>query len=258
MEDFNVDSSVPPTEPLTAEKSSAETAPPASEAVPPAVEDAVTEEGEPKEEPLKPFKSASQLQAEHEEEQAARDELLESENPASGRLWYILKVQNNREKSIREAILQRIKLEGLGEFFGDLVIPTEKVTEFRGGKKRVVTKKLFPGYIVVHMEQNERTWAIVRETSGVGDFAGAIGEPAPLSEEEIDRILGTKKEGVAEPKIKIGVSVGANIRIKEGNFENFEGIVDAIDETSGRISVIINIFGRSTPVEIEHWQVESQ
>jgi transcriptional antiterminator NusG len=172
--------------------------------------------------------------------------------------WYILKVQSNRERSIAEALERKIRIEGLDRFFDQVIVPTEKVTEFKGGKKKVVERKLYPGYIVVHMHINDDTWFAVRETSGVGDFTGAGGKPTPMLPHEVSRIVQTEEEETSEaPKLDIKFSSGDKVKVKEGNFENFEGEVSTIDEASGRVTVMINIFGRSTPVELEYWQIEA-
>lgn len=170
--------------------------------------------------------------------------------------WYVLKVQTNREKSIREALQRRINRDGMEASFGQIVIATEKVMETKSGKKRVIERKLYPGYLFIQMILNDETWYLVRDTSGVGDFTGAGGVPTPMEDDEINRLI-RQEEAVNEPaKIKIPLSRGDVVKIKEGTFENFEGSVDAIDEDSGKISVLIEIFGRSTPVELEYWQVE--
>ncbi len=171
--------------------------------------------------------------------------------------WYILKVQVNREDSIKKSIERRISIAGLDEYFGEILVPTEKVTEIRGDKKRVVKRKIYPGYIMIFMEVNTETWFLVRETSGVGDFTGAVGKPTPMQPHEVQRMLASEKEDPTEsPKLKVGYEVGAQIKVKDGTFENFEGVVDSIDLTSGRVTVVINLFGRSTPVELEYWQIE--
>ena len=182
-----------------------------------------------------------------------------AEEPKSEKMdWYILKVQSNREESIREGLLRRVAIAGLGYFFGDVIVPTEKVTEFKGGKKRVIKRKLYPGYLVVHMEINEDTWFLVRETPGIGDFTGAAGRPSPMLPHEVARIVAKQEEKSEKaPKLKIGFREGERVKINEGTFENFEGEVDSIDETNGRVTVMINIFGRSTPVELEYWQIET-
>lgn len=172
--------------------------------------------------------------------------------------WYIVKVQTNREDSACEALTRRIKVAGMDQYFGEIIVPVERVTEVKGGKKRIVRRKLYPGYIVVQMELNDDTWFLVRETPGIGDFTGAIGRPTPLLPHEVNRILTKLAEEKAEdaPKLKIGCHVGDRVKINEGHFANFQGEVSSIDEANGRITVMINIFGRSTPVELEYWQVE--
>jgi transcription termination/antitermination protein NusG len=172
--------------------------------------------------------------------------------------WYILKVQSNRERTIAEALERKMRIEGLDRFFDQVIVPTEKVTEFKGGKKKIVERKLYPGYIVVHMHINDITWFAVRETSGVGDFTGAGGKPTPMLPHEVSRIIQTEEEETSEsPKLDIKFASGDKVKVKEGNFENFEGEVSTIDEASGRVTVMINIFGRSTPVELEYWQIEA-
>jgi transcriptional antiterminator NusG len=178
---------------------------------------------------------------------------------ASGeRRWYILKVQSNREDSIREALQKRIRIQGLDDFFGDIIVPIEKVTEFKNGKKRVVKRKLYPGYIVVNMELNDDTWFLVRETGGIGDFTGSGGKPSPMLDSEVKKIVkSTEEQPEAQEKIAIPFKKGDRTKITEGMFENYEGEVDAIDMSNGRVTVLINIFGRPVPVELEHWQLEA-
>jgi transcription termination/antitermination protein NusG len=191
------------------------------------------------------------------EVQAAKPPAVEV--PKSDKMdWYILKVQSNREESIREGLKRRVAIAGLEFFFGDVIIPTEKVTEFKAGKRKVFKRKLYPGYLVVQMEINEDTWFLVRETPGIGDFTGAAGHPTPMQAREVATILAKQEEKTDEaPRLKISFKVGDHVKIKEGTFENFEGDVANIDETNGRVTVLINIFGRSTPVDIEYWQIEA-
>jgi transcriptional antiterminator NusG len=156
--------------------------------------------------------------------------------------WYILKVQSNREDSIRESLKRRVAVAGLDRFFGEIIVPTEMVSEFKGGKKRVVKRKLYPGYLVVNMEINEDTWFLVRETPGIGDFTGSAGKPTPMLPHEVSKIIAKQEEKTEEtPKLKIPFNVGDRVKINEGTFENFEGEVDNIDEASGRATVMINI-----------------
>jgi transcriptional antiterminator NusG len=196
-------------------------------------------------------------QVEDDNENAAPiEEFIAPDEPPNKR-WYILKVQSNREDTIREGLQRRVAVAGLDRFFGDIIVPTEMVSEFKGGKKRVVKRKLYPGYLVVHMEINEDTWFLVRETPGIGDFTGSAGKPSEMSPQEVNRIIAKQEEKSAEaPKLKIDVKQGDRVKINEGTFENFEGEVDTIDEANGRVTVMINIFGRSTPVELEYWQIE--
>ncbi|MBR9802601.1 transcription termination/antitermination factor NusG [bacterium] len=171
--------------------------------------------------------------------------------------WYVLKVQSNREKSIRDSLNRRIKRDHMEDYFGEIIIPTEKVVETKGGKKRVREQRLYPGYIMIQMILNDDSWYLVRDTGGVGDFTGAAGKPIPMQDQEIARMLGAEESKQAEPtKVKIDLAVGDTVKIGEGTFESFEGSIEAIDEASGKISVLIEIFGRPTPVELEHWQVE--
>ncbi len=185
----------------------------------------------------------------------------EEEEEASEPQWYILKVQSNREDSIRDALWRRIKMYGLERFVHDIVVPTEDVAEFnKSGKRRIVKRKLFQGYIMVHMVINDDTWFAIRETPGVGDFTGAAGKPTPMEAAEVARYIKTgQEEDEEEAPIKTAIpfKTGDRVRVKEGYFQNFEGDVEAVDETHGRVTVMINIFGRPTPVELEHWQMES-
>jgi transcriptional antiterminator NusG len=173
--------------------------------------------------------------------------------------WYILKVQVNRENTICDALWRRVKVAGLERYFNKIIVPTEEVQEFtKTGKKRIVKRKLYPGYIMVNMAINDDSWFLVRETPGIGDFTGSAGKPTPMQAHEIAAILQKSEpetEAEAAPKIGIKVKPGDRVRVKEGYFQNFEGLIDSVDEANGRVTVII-IFNRSTPVELEHWQVE--
>jgi len=179
--------------------------------------------------------------------------------PAAGdKKWYILKVQSNREDSIRETLLRRISMQGMDRFFGEVIVPKEQVTEFKGGKKKVVSRKLYPGYILVNMVLNDETWYLVRETGGIGDFTGSAGRPSPMLPQDVAKLLHKDEEKTDEqPRLKINFKKGDRVKINEGTFENFEGEVEQIDESNGRVTVMLSIFGRSTPVDIEYWQIES-
>lgn len=175
--------------------------------------------------------------------------------------WYILKVAFNREDSIRDALEKRVKREGMEEYFNAIVVPTEDVVEFtRAGKRRITKRKLLPGYIMVNMVINDDTWFLVRETGGISDFTGAAGTPMPMDPADVERFINKPAADDDEDqpmKTAIPFRAGDRVRVKEGNFENQEGEVDLVDEANGRVTVIINIFGRSVPMELDHWQVEA-
>lgn len=220
-----------------------------------AAEEPVAEEEPAEAEPVRPKTGKNRGPIEEiteEDEEAATD--------AANKEWYILKVQSNREKSISSNLIRRVKMAGLEDYFGEILVPTEDLVEYKNGKKKVTKQKLYPGYIVVHMAINDETWFLVRETGGIGDFTGAAGKPVPMLPHEVDRIVKkTRKpeEGEQdEVKTNIRFKIGDHVRITEGTFENFEGDVEVIDNTNGRVTVMINIFGRTTPVEMEHWQME--
>lgn len=174
--------------------------------------------------------------------------------------WYILKVAFNREDSIAEALRKKVRMEDMGEYFGDIVVPSEDVATFtRDGKRRVSKRKLLPGYIMVYMSINDDTWFLVREVGGISDFTGSAGKPQPMEPEDVERFINrpaVDDEDETPIKTAIPFKVGDRVRVKEGNFENQEGEVDVVDEANGRVTVIINIFGRSVPMELDHWQVE--
>lgn len=174
--------------------------------------------------------------------------------------WYILKVQSNRERTSSEALKRKVAIEGIENLFGEIIVPTEKVTEFKNGKKKTVQRKIWPGYIAVQMHVNDDTWFAIRETAGIGDFTGASGKPIPMSPADVEKILpkDEAEEGAEDdvPKLNIKFAEADKVKVTDGNFENFEGEVDSIDHQSGKVTVMISIFGRSTPVELEYWQVE--
>jgi transcriptional antiterminator NusG len=174
--------------------------------------------------------------------------------------WYILKIQVNREDSIKDALLRRIKMNGVERYFKDVVVPTEDVAEFtKTGKRRIVKKKLYPGYLLINMAVNDESWFAIRETAGIGDFTGSGGKPTPMLPRDVETILRKSKVLADEEtpvKSTIPFKPTDRVRVKEGNFQNMEGDVSGIDQANGRVTVMIQIFGRSTPVEFQHWQIE--
>ena len=205
---------------------------------------------------VEPEESLEKLEVEKPVFEIPASELMEFDGKMD---WYILKVQVNREDMIKESLIRKVHVAGMEPYFDQILVPSEKVTEVRAGKKRVVRKKLYPGYIMIRMVFNDDTWFLVRETAGIGDFTGAAGRPTPMLTHEVERILASESEDKADsPKLKIPYEIGSKVKIKDGTFINFEGEVSGIDTTSGRVTVMLNIFGRSTPVELEYWQVELQ
>jgi transcriptional antiterminator NusG len=205
------------------------------------------------EDPFSGNENAKPVMLDGEEEEA------EEASPVTGEMdWYILKVQSNREDSIRETLQRRIAMQGMDQCFGEVIVPKEQVTEFKSGKKRIVQRKLYPGYILVNMILNDETWFLVRETGGIGDFTGSGGKPSPMLPQDVAKLLNKGEEKTEEtPKLKINFKKGDRVKINEGTFENFEGEVEQIDEANGRVTVMLSIFGRSTPVDIEYWQIET-
>ncbi len=177
----------------------------------------------------------------------------------SNKRWYIVKVQSGREESIKDAIERRVKIEGLEECVGQIVIPVERVTEMRNNKRVQRTRKLYPGYLMVEVEYNDRILYLFRETSGVGDFVGGgvNRPPPPMPPREVERILEqqeTEKPGIKVTKPKF--DRGDRVRVKDGTFLGMEGEVKEILEARNLVRVELTIFGRPVPVELEYWQVE--
>jgi len=177
--------------------------------------------------------------------------------------WYVLRVQSGREDSVKESLIKRVQALKLEELVGRVVVPTEKVSEIKGGKRRIAERKIYPGYIMVELETEdtgripERAWFMVKETPGIGDFVGSRRKPVPMKDTEVARMLEAMEEKEEAPKIKIGFRSGDNVRIKEGPFENFDGYVEEINPGKGLVKVIVTIFGRATPIELEYWQIEA-
>jgi transcriptional antiterminator NusG len=179
--------------------------------------------------------------------------------PPSNKHWYVVKVQSGREESIKEAIERRVKIEGIEDSYGQIIIPVERVTEMRGGKRVVRERKLYPGYLMVEVEYNDRILYLFRETSGVGDFVGGgvNHPPQPMPAHEVERMLGRQGEqvpGVAHSKPKF--DRGDRVKVKDGTFSGMEGEVKELLEAKGLVRLELTIFGRPCAVELEYWQVE--
>ncbi|MHC4955015.1 MAG: transcription termination/antitermination protein NusG [Planctomycetota bacterium] len=170
--------------------------------------------------------------------------------------WYVLRVASGHEDRVRRQLEARVKAKGMEEKIPRILVPIESVTEMRGGKRRTVKRKLYPGYVLVELVLDEDSRALIRETPGVGDFIGS-GKPEPMAQEEIDRLLGQVSQGAEKPRLKIEFAEGDAVKIKEGPFENYDGVITEVDPKKGAIKVIINVFNRPTPVELGYWQVEA-
>ena len=170
----------------------------------------------------------------------------------------MVKVQSGREESIKDAIERRVKIEGLEEFFAQIIIPVERVTEVKNNKRVVKERKLYPGYLMVEVEYNDQILYLFRETSGVGDFVGGglNHPPQPMKQKEIDHMLGAipdRGELITKPKF----DKGDRVRVRDGTFAGMEGEIKEILEAKGSVRVELTIFGRPVPVELEYWQVET-
>lgn len=170
--------------------------------------------------------------------------------------WYVIHTQTGWEEKVRASLEKRIKQSSQEDMVSQILIPTERVAEVREGKKKISQRKFFPGYILLEMELNDETWYLVKNTPGVSGFIGPRARPVPLKEEEIKAILKHTEEAQEKPLPKTVFEKGEGVRVIDGPFVNFNGTVEDINPIKGKLKVIISIFGRSTPVELEYWQVE--
>lgn len=178
--------------------------------------------------------------------------------------WFVLRVQAGREDGVKEGLWKRIQTHDLEHKLSTLMVPSETVTEIKGGKRRSYSRKTYPGYIMAEVEVDENNripddvWFLIRETPGVGDFLGAHNKPTPMAPEDVDRMLFHEADALTqEPQVRIDFSPGDQVKIKEGPFENFDGTVEEVYPAKGMVKVIVTIFGRPTPLELEYWQVEA-
>ena len=186
------------------------------------------------------------------------DELKMAETAPQTELhWYIVHAYSGRENAVLEALRERVHLSNFKERFGEMIVPTEEVVELRGGQKCRSKRKFFPGYVLVQMAMDEETWHLVKSTPWVMGFVGGTSsKPAPVPESEIEDILSRVKEGAERPRPKVVFSPGEVVRIVDGPFAEFDGVVDEVNYAKNRLVVSVLIFGRSTPVELEFSQVQ--
>lgn len=176
--------------------------------------------------------------------------------------WYVLRVAANKETQVKEALAQKVQKEGLTDIIGRIEVPIEQIKRIRGGKQTVHKRKLYPGYVFMEMQATddgrvpEKAWFMIKGTGGVGDFIGTEGIPTAMRDTDVAKMLLEAEKPEEAPSIKVEFKKGDHIKIREGAFENFEGTVDSIDPERGIVRVIVTIFGRSTPLDIEYWQIE--
>jgi len=175
--------------------------------------------------------------------------------------WFVLRVASNKESSVRETLLRKVQIEGMEHLVGRIMVPTEKTQSIKAGARRVTETKLYPGYVFVEMslESDGRipqdVFFLIKETTGVGDFVGTAGRPTPMAAHEVEKMLFDSRKPDETPQVKMEFESGDAVTIKEGPFENYEGTVDEVMPDKGLVRVLVTIFGRQAPVELEYWQI---
>lgn len=192
----------------------------------------------------------------------AAEDAVSLESPP-GMKWYVLRVASNKEEQVRDALLRKVTIEGLESRVSRILVPTLKEKRMKGGVLKIVERKLYPGYVFVEMacEEDgsiaEDVWFLIKETSGVGDFIGSDGKPTSMPEHDVVGMLAASQKAEEQPTLSgLNIKKGDQVKITDGVFESYEGEVDSVDERRGMVTVIVSIFGRSTPVEVGYWQIE--
>ncbi len=198
----------------------------------------------------------------------ATGDALDGFDPASdlpmyreGMDWFVLRVASNKESSVRETLLRKVQIEGMEHLVGRIMVPTEKTKTLKGGKQRVTETKLYPGYVFVEMKLEpdgripQDVFFLIKETTGVGDFVGTAGRPTPMAPHEVEKMLFDSRRPEETPQVKMEFAKGDSVTIKEGPFQNYEGSVDEVLPEKGLVRVLVTIFGRQAPIELEYWQI---
>ena len=170
--------------------------------------------------------------------------------------WYVVHVYSGFENKVAASIREQARQANMADLFEEVMVPTEELIKMRRGTKVATERKFFPGYVLVKMEMTDESWHLVKNTPKVTGFLGGRGKPSPISEAEAERLMNQVKEGVEKPKPSITFEIGEQVRVADGPFTSFNGLVEDVDEDRARLKVAVSIFGRSTPVELEYSQVE--
>ena len=220
------------------------------------------EAGEPvEEEPVElqaePVEAEEIEEPAEEEEEETQAKLGPSTDPRYADMkWYVIHAHSGHENKVKQSLENRVRQERLDDTIGEVLVPSEEVAEVKGGKKRIINRKIFPGYVLVRMKLSHQTWYLVRTTPGVTGFIGSGKDPTPLEPEEVDSIFEQMRGEQKKPKPKVEFEKDERVKIIEGPFTNFMGSVDEVNAERGKLKVLVEIFERLTPVELEFWQVE--
>ena len=178
-----------------------------------------------------------------------------------GMQWFVLRVASNKESSVQNTLLRKVQIENMGHLIGRILVPTEKTKTIKAGKQKIQETKLYPGYVFVEMKLEDDgripqdVFFLIKETTGVGDFVGTAGRPTPMAEHEVQKMLLDSRKPTDEPTVKLSFEKGEHVLIREGPFQNYEGTVDELMPEKGLVRVLVTIFGRQAPIELEEWQI---
>ena len=179
-----------------------------------------------------------------------------------GMNWFVLRVASNKENYVRETLMRKVQIEGMEHLVGRIMVPTTKTKTLKGNKQVIVETKLYPGYVFVEMRLEpdgripQDVFFLIKETTGVGDFVGTAGRPTPLAPHEVEKMLFDSRKPEETPTVKMEFVQGDHVTIKDGPFENYEGTVDEVLPDKGKVRVLVTIFGRQAPIELQYWQIQ--